>query len=261
MSEHPSRFTLALRAAGDLGSAEAAFVDAHLVGCAACLAAADEIERDCTDYGSRAEAEHARLVAALAITPQGIETARRSRRAVGIGVAAVALAAAAAIALVVVVPRVREGVRGPDRIASEDIGFKGALAVRIVAKRGETQFAVRQGEVLEAGDALRFVVTAPEPGWVAVLSVEATGNVSVFYPAADPWPLRIDDRGRRELPGSIILDDARGPETYVVLYSAAPFSRAAAERAAAALSKGRDELPDGLEGSAIRVRKIAHGGT
>jgi len=261
VSEHPSRFTLALRDAGDLGPAEAAFVDAHLAACPACRAAADEIERDCADYGSRAEAERARLMAALANAPQEIETARRSRRAVGIGVAAVALAAAAAIALVVVVPRVQEGARGPDRIAPEDVGFKGALAVRIVAKRGEKQFAVRQGEALEAGDALRFVVTASEPGWIAVLSVEATGGVSVFYPAADPWPLRIDDRGRRELPGSIILDDARGAETYVVLYSTAPFSREAAGRAADALSKGRDELPDGLEGSAIRVRKVARGGT
>ena len=265
MSEHPSRFTLVLKAAGDLRPEEAADVDAHVAICAECRAAAAEIERDRRDYEGRAEAERARLMAALADAPRELRPARGSRRAIGVGIAAVGLAAAAAIAIVVAVPFDRPGRGGAPSVAKPDIAFKGAMAVQIVAKRGAHQFSVRPGDALEAGDALRFAVTVPEAGYIAVLSVEAAGDVSVFYPeepapTAAPWPLRIEDRGRRELPGSIILDDARGAETYVVLFSPVPFSREAAERAASAISEGGRELPGGLEGRAFRVRKVAHGG-
>jgi hypothetical protein len=265
VSEHPSRFTLTLRAAGDLKPEEAAGVDAHVAICPACRAAASEIERDREDYGGRAEAERARFMIALADTPRELRDTRGLRRAVKVGFAVAGLAAAAVIAIVVATPFDRSEQDGPSAAAPPDIAFKGALAVQIVAKRGGRQFFVRPGDALEADDALRFVVTAPEAGYVAVLSVEEAGRVSVFYPpesaaAPAPWPVRIESRGRRELPGSIILDEAPGSETYVVLFSSAPFSREAAERIAAALSTGRREPPRGFEGRALRVRKVAHRG-
>ena len=268
MTEHPTRFTLALRSAGDLPPDERDGVDAHLAECAACRAVASEIGSDRADYESRAEAERERLMAAIADAPREVGTTRRSRqRALGFGVAAAALAAAAGVALLVVGPQLREHLR-EEAAAGEapDVAFKGALAVRVVARRGDAQFAVRPDDALAAGDALRFVVTAPEPGWIAVLSVEATGRTSVFYPAdpagAGPWPMRLDGTdgtGQYELPGSIILDDALGSETYVVVFSREPFSKDVAERAASALAAGRGGLPDGIVGRALRVRKVLNG--
>ena len=268
MTEHPSRFTLALRSAGDLFTDERDRVDAHVAACSECGAIASEIERDRVDYESRAEAERERLMAALSNAPREVGTARPSRqRALGFGVAAAALAAAACVALLVVAPQLREHRReGAAAVEAPDVAFKGALAFQVVARRGDAQFAVRPGDALEAGDALRFVVTAPEPGWIAVLSVEGTGRISVFYPAdpagVGPWPMRLDGMdgtGQYELPGSIILDDAPGSETYVVIFSKAPFSKGVAERAASALAAGHGGIPDGIAGRALRVRKVVNG--
>jgi hypothetical protein len=256
VSEHPSRFTLALRAAGELAADERDSVEAHLAGCAGCRAAVAAIARDVADYGARADAERLRLLAAIASGPRAIGP--RSRRGLARGLAAAALAAAA-VALVIVLPGGGGDSLRPD--GEDDIRFKGGLAAQVVAKRGDRQFAVRPGDALEPGDALRFVVNAPAAGYVAVLAVEQAGRASVFYPrdsaaAAGPWPLRLESPGRSELPGSIILDDAVGTETYVILYSKSAFSRGEAERAARALATGRGGLPEGLDGRAVGVRKV-----
>jgi hypothetical protein len=108
-------------------------------------------------------------------------------------------------------------------------GLKGTMKFQVVAKRGDHQFRVDPGAELRENDALRFVVVTDRGGWVSVFSVDSRGAVSPFYPdtepAGDPSPLRLDRAGRHELPGSIVLDDALGPEHFVVVFSPGEFDR------------------------------------
>jgi hypothetical protein len=132
-------------------------------------------------------------------------------------------AAAAAVMLVLVL-------RAPPPGPEDAVRFKGALAVRVVARRGESQLVVQVGSELAAGDVLRFVVTVPAPGYLTVFSVDGRGELSPFYPETDPAkdarPLRLERAGQHELPGSVTLDDAPGPERLFVVFSPEPFERA-----------------------------------
>lgn len=134
------------------------------------------------------------------------------------------LAAAAAAAMLVLV------LRAPPPVPDEAVSFKGSLAVRVVARRGERQLAVQPGAELAPGDALRFVVTVPAPGHLTIFSVDGRGALSPFYPETDPEkdarPLRLERAGEHELAGSVTLDDAPGPERLFIVYSPEPFARA-----------------------------------
>jgi hypothetical protein len=242
MSECPSRFTLVRFKAGDLEEPEAGALSAHLEQCAACRETLAGIERNVSQYESGAEERLARLRARLdredprnpgPVPPTWLRLAPAG--------GALALAAAAA-ALVVVLPSLKEGSPGPaagvepaDPTASS-VRFKGAVAVEVVARRGERQFRVEKGAELRPGDALRFVVTVGAPGFISVFSVDALDNVSPFYPDSDPGshpaPFRVDAAGRHELPGSIILDDSVGDECLVVAFSEKSFERPAIHRRA-----------------------------
>jgi hypothetical protein len=134
------------------------------------------------------------------------------------------VAAAAAVLVVVNLP-------APPSVVEQrpEISFKGKLAVQVVAKRGDRQFMVKGGESLAENDALRFRITTAFPGYMSVLSVDGRGTVSAFYPdsapSITPDPLRIARPGRQELPGSIVLDDAPGPEHLIVVFSKERFNR------------------------------------
>jgi hypothetical protein len=108
-------------------------------------------------------------------------------------------------------------------------GLKGSMKFQVVAKRGDNQFRVDPGAELREDDALRFVVVTDSGGYVEVFSVDSAGRVSPFYPDSEPSgggaPLWLDGLGRHELPGSIVLDDARGDEFFVVVFSSQEFDR------------------------------------
>jgi hypothetical protein len=132
------------------------------------------------------------------------------------------VAAGAAIAAGLVVAIVRPG--------KDAVQYRGEIAMRVVAKRGERQFVVHDGRELFEGDALRFVVTVGAPGYLTLFSVDGRGVVTPFYPGSDPEkdpaPLMLERAGPHELPGAVELDDAVGDEVVIAVLSAEPFSRA-----------------------------------
>ena len=227
----PGRLVLARRALGELDAEARAEIDAHVDGCAACRALAAEIEANLDSYAKNSDAELARLAAQLP----------RRRRA-GLGwLLAPALTAAAAAALLLLWP-------------TEEIGFKGAFAARVVAKRGDAQIVVRDQERLRPGDALRFVITS-DPGYLSVVLVDARGRVWPFYPDTDPEqdarPWRIEAKGRHELPGSVVLDDSLGPERIVLIFSTRVFDRAEVHRRLAGLQGTSSAASLGLASAAV----------
>ena len=130
------------------------------------------------------------------------------------------LAVGAAAALLLVVG-VWIGSRHDTLSPDAGIGIKGPPAVQVFCKRGERVLPLRNGDPVQAGDRLRFVVGLSEPGYLRILSVDDRGAVTSFYPLEGADPVELP-AGRQELPGSTRLDDSPGPERLLVLLSDAP---------------------------------------
>jgi hypothetical protein len=155
------------------------------------------------------------------------------------------LVLAGGMAMLMVVPRV-------DR---PYVGTKGAATatVAVAVHRGETLFAADAGHPVRAGDALRFIPQAPEGfRFVALGSRDGRGTFSLFYPSQpDERSLPLPAPGEA-LPGSIILDDAPGPERLLVALTDQPITGQQL-RAAAATSVGDSPAATGAFGP-VRVQ-------
>lgn len=197
---------------GALDAGRSAQAEAHLARCERCA------ER------RRALAEATRVSARrIAASPlQALTRARPDAAAGGVGPrraagrrwlagAGAALAAAAALLLVV----------GREPLDPGGVRGKGASHVGFFVKHGA---AVRRGAVRERvspGDALRFVVTSTAPRYVAVLSRDGAGQVSVYHPRG-PRAERVEPGVERALDASVVLDDVLGEERlYALTCSAA----------------------------------------
>lgn len=104
---------------------------------------------------------------------------------------------------------------------------KGDGLMRIYAKRQDAVFMVSDNEVMQEGDALRFVPDAQNYAWLLVFSQEAEGKLNVFYPygSTTSGPLAVAPGA--PLDGSIILDNAMGEERLWAVFSNRPLNMAA----------------------------------
>lgn len=81
---------------------------------------------------------------------------------------------------------------------------------------------VSDGVRLEEGDAIQFRYRADGRPYLFVVSVDAAGAVSPLYPDAPTQSIRVDPEGTNVLEGSVILDDAVGPERVHAVFSRTP---------------------------------------
>src|SRR5262249_5329207 len=162
-------------------------VQAPLDSCERCRAAATELERDA------AQAE--------------LPPLRLPRRA-GLRWALVAGVAAAAGFALVAAPR------------GERIKGSGLALHMFVQHEGQVRRG-GPGEIVSAGDAVRFAVTLPERAHVAVLSLDPRGRASVYFPLG----ARAEAVGAGSevaLPLATRLDAAQGTERLFALFCGAP---------------------------------------
>jgi len=200
--------------AGEMTEGEAERLRVHRAGCARCTAALDELR-----IGSEERLPPLRVV----------PLAPRSRFPVRAGAAAVGLAAAASLLLVVRPLSTR--IKGP--------GF--ALSM-YVEHRGEVRPA-GPGETVAPGDALRFAVSAPVNGYVAILSLDSKGHGSIYFPAgsrAEPVQAGRDVA----LPLGTRLDETVGEERIVGLFCT---SAVELEPLRLQLERGGPSIPDGCQ--------------
>ena len=205
--------------------------EAHLQSCVACQArrSARDGRRPLAEF--RVELGGAHLDANLGAAPDG--AASRSLRG------AVRRTLGAAVASLVGLIVLRREQTGPDRLIGRDSTPKGIALAEIVCRRGDWTFALRSGDEVAAGDALRF---RPLPSWPAaryiqVGSVDGTGAYAPFYPPSGEGISVVLPAPGSPLGGSIRLDAAPGPERLFIVLSATPLGvrdvRQAAEAHAA----------------------------
>lgn len=230
--------------AAELSPAEAAEVRGHLDGCARCAAALAGLEA-ARDSAHLPPLQVVPLDGPAAPLPSVARQARRRVMATLVG----GLAAAAALLLVV----------RPEAPAERAKGRPGALGLGVYVLHDGAVRRAGPGEVLAPGDALRFAVTAPGPGYVAVLSLDPAGKASVYYPAggrAEPVA-----PGAREaevaLPLATRLDATVGEERLYALFCEGPVElepvRAALE--GAGRREGEPPAPAGCQVTRWRFEK------
>ena len=123
-----------------------------------------------------------------------------------------AVAALAAIALIAVATRQPSGVEDERDLGTRTKGDARASASVVIVDAGH---ATPLHGHARPGDTLAYLVTTSEPSYVAVLSRDATGRVSAYFPTTDraePVPIGRDV----ELPLATRLDSTQGREQLVI---------------------------------------------
>lgn len=221
-SAHLSQFTLDAFALNALPPERHAAAVKHLETCATCRARADELASLRQHFTTHVVPHTA---AALRRAPAW-HTAWRW--------ALPALAAVSATVLMLVRP-----VAPPVAPEEEpEYGVKGPPVLQVFAHRGERTWQVQEGEVLAAGDQVRFRVGSGGLPYVLLVSVDGTGQVSAYHPFGADQSASIPPQELVELPGSVVLDPAPGPERLFVLFSRKPLSFAAVKPALHELAAG-----------------------
>jgi hypothetical protein len=254
-SKHLSTFELDLLETGTLDENRTERLHEHLSACETCRA-------------QRSELQAARSEFTNDVFPKTAHSFRqrservpipRYRRAV---VWAPVLASAAALLLVLGVVNTR---RAPSDPAPE-LQAKGGGGLSLVVRRnGETLRPSDDAVELRAGDELRFVVfpTGDRAKHLLVASVDGSGKANVYFPFGGDRSGTVERLPRWEVPGSVILDDAPGPERIFALFSAEPMDARGVREQLARVGAGgwnavrttaRLELP-GVEQHSVLIEK------
>jgi hypothetical protein len=228
MSEaHLSALELDLLDLGGMAPAERTRAEAHLAGCERCRG---DLETARTAKREFDERVFLRTVPAIRV--RGEKRSLFSWRRLSFTLAP-ALAAAAAIAIFLRPTPVDHGDGG--------LGVKGGPAMQVFAQRDDPVrriFQVRDGDTMRPGDALRFAVYPSSWPYLLVVSVDGKGTVSSYFPFGGDQSGRLDGEARVELPGSVLLDDAPGPERIFAIFSREPLTVRAATSALGSIANG-----------------------
>jgi hypothetical protein len=221
---HPSAFVLDQLALGALPSDASAAIRAHVTACLRCQGDVDA-----------ASASRARFTEVVLPRTVGSIQKRKARPQRGIWFLvpglAIPVAAAAAVAFYVHARSTTTPAPAPEE---PELSIKGGPAFRVVARHDHKVFPLRDGTALAPGDELRFVVTSGGLPYLLVASIDGAGKTSVYFPFGGKESARLTER-RVELPGSVVLDQAPGPERVFALFSRAPIATKDVEPALAAL--------------------------
>jgi hypothetical protein len=196
---HVSAFVLDQLALDALDDAAATTARAHLATCAECRA--DE-----------AVANEARAHFTISVLPRIAPRARRRLRWPWLAVPTLAVAAIMLLTL-----------RSHPVARRDDLMIKGTAAWKVFANRDGQTFPIHDGAELAAGDRIRFVVTPAGAAYVIVASVDGAGAASIYYPYNGAHSAAISSP-RSELPDSIVLDTAPGPERLFAVFSDEPIA-------------------------------------
>jgi hypothetical protein len=210
--EHLAADTLDALHLGILPPSEKAHADEHLSGCQRCREALARLRADAEEFQQR-------------VLPRTVDQVveRASRRSFwrrpAVWIAAPALAATAALLVFLVFSTTH----GDGEGKGAGVRVKGDPVLRVYALRGDDVFKVRPGMKLRPADRIRFEVESAGARYLLVASKDGASQVSLYFPMDGVRSGRIPE-GKSELPDSVELDQAPGPETLVAVFSAEPLT-------------------------------------
>ncbi len=123
------------------------------------------------------------------------------------------LVGASVLALVVLLPQIFD-------TPSTSIHLKGESLGVVYKREGMIDpLPVSRDLRLRTGDVLRFTFAAERDGHLLILDLDGNRKVTSFYPFGGKRSEPIQSGSRALLPGSVVLDDAPGPEWLVAIFS------------------------------------------
>lgn len=229
MSQHVSMLVLDALAAGQLPADEQDAARTHVAACPRCA-------------GDLAQAEAAVSTFRREVFPRTIDAigSRVRPRPWWQRMAPLLVPVVAAAALLLWLNR------KPDAPSIEethdDIRVKGAITFKVFAKRGDSVISVVDRAKLASGDAIRFIAAARSDRYLIVGSVDGRGKATIYFPYNGTRSAAVTSTPT-ELPGSIVLDDAPGPERLFALFSTEPLEAPVVTTALTALgARGADAI-------------------
>ncbi len=130
--------------------------------------------------------------------------------------AAVAMAAATVLAVRVPTDEAQNRTKG-----EVDLGF-------YVFRDGEA-FPGDPSDAVRAGDQVQFTYHPAGFNQLVIVGIDGNGTAQVYFPDEDEAPLTVTPGERHVLEGSILLDDAPGPEIFVGFFDGSEPEEAARE--------------------------------
>ena len=121
------------------------------------------------------------------------------------------------LALLVLVPRLGQ---------EDGVRMKGGAFRVVVSRAGGAPELLGPDAQVRPGDALRFAYETPEAGHLLILELDGRGAANVFYPYGSATSAPLPAAQRDFLPGSVVLDDAPGPEWLLAVFSPRPLEAA-----------------------------------
>jgi hypothetical protein len=219
---HPSEFALTRFHAGEGETSERQAIQTHLDDCEPCRQVLEELEGAGAAFSER----HDRA-GFLAHVRDGAEQPDKGAGWLALlsrgWLAGAAAAAAMLVVVLVLAPWRNDPIDQPDsgvRIKADELN----LGYMIM----EHQEPVVAGadRILHPGNRIQFRLSAPRGGFVHIVSVDAAGQVSVYFPRPGETPEEYPGGSGRPVPGSVILDETLGQERVFALICEAPLSRA-----------------------------------
>jgi hypothetical protein len=132
------------------------------------------------------------------------------------------------------------------RPSEPELLTKGAVTLVLHRKSASGSEVVGAGHALRSGDALRFQVRSGAPGFTAIFSKDASGLVTLAPRDAQAAP------SETILEDAVTLDDAPGPETFIVVWAPKVFE---VEHARQVLAGGR-AMKDAIAGAVVAERFV-----
>ncbi len=216
---HLSSETIDLLMLAALDPLQATAAKAHLDGCARCKTRWNELQEDSQQFQQYVYARTVEKVTSRVVKPSLYDRLRIW------GPARVLVPAFGGVAAALALTFALTG--GGTSSQSEDeiyVGLKGVgnVSLEVVAQRANgQQEPVKAGSVLAPGDRIRFMVNGGGAKYVLIGSKDGSGAFTVYYPF-NKTESALLEKGQRELPGAVLLDEVAGREQLVAVFSDEP---------------------------------------